>query len=151
VALSAINLPPFSHWVTDNATYIRDDAYLTRYGLYLGRTTAPDTDIAVVTAGALAYWSHRPTVDLLGKSDEVIARGPERKRFHPGHGKWDYSYSIGRLRPAVIAQIWRFSPEDERYIARLGYRRRSHAGAPAPPTGTSSVPTGVICCGWERP
>jgi hypothetical protein len=26
--------------------------------------------------------------------------------FRPGHMKWDYDYSIGKLRPDAIVQLW---------------------------------------------
>jgi 4-amino-4-deoxy-L-arabinose transferase-like glycosyltransferase len=57
---------------------------------------------AVYFAGVLPYLlpEHR-FHDLLGKSDLHIARtlahaGP------PGHNKWDYTYSLGRVRPDLV-------------------------------------------------
>lgn len=64
-------------------------------------------------------------IDLIGKSDRVIARGEMRavgqgiyalKEFYPGHMKWDYRYSIGELRPDVVAQLWLYPEEAELYL-----------------------------------
>lgn len=62
---------------------------------------APAT-IGVYYAGTMPYLlpEHR-FHDFLGKSDRHIARG----RAHPGppgHNKWDYAYSLGRVRPDLI-------------------------------------------------
>ncbi|MDD4280019.1 MAG: hypothetical protein PHX74_09830, partial [Candidatus Sumerlaeales bacterium] len=29
------------------------------------------------------------------------------REFYPGHLKWDYEYSIGKLQPEVICAIWK--------------------------------------------
>jgi hypothetical protein len=68
----------------------------------------------VITAGNIPYFSERTSIDLLGKSDPVIAREPARinstlfqpGNYRPGHNKWNYAYSIGELKPDVVAQIW---------------------------------------------
>jgi hypothetical protein len=83
-------------------------------GLALKEVTTEDAVIAVVTAGNIPYFSERTAVDLLGKNDPVIARGPayinsslfEPGNWRPGHNKWNYAYSIGELKPDVVAQIW---------------------------------------------
>lgn len=81
----------------------------------LTRVTDEQATIAVVWAGSIPYFAERPSMDLLGKNDPVIARqaGHERwtglgrlGQFVPGHNKWDYSYSIGQLRPDVVAGLW---------------------------------------------
>jgi hypothetical protein len=62
-------------------------------------------------------------VDLLGKSDRVIARTARREGvgFYPGHDKWDYAYSIGSLGPDVVAQLWFPTSDELRAIERSGY------------------------------
>lgn len=83
-------------------------------GLALRNVTTVDATIAVVTAGNIPYFSERTSIDLLGKNDLFIARGPARINsslfepgdYRPGHNKWDYAYSIGIFQPDVIAQIW---------------------------------------------
>jgi hypothetical protein len=66
-------------------------------------------------------------VDLLGKADAVVARRPPTRivpaRYRPGHNKWDYAYSLGRLRPPVIASLWMPTAGDLCDVARWGYRQ----------------------------
>src|SRR5205085_9684680 len=46
------------------------------------------------------------SVDLLGKMDPVVAHGkPKPIAFRPGHVKWNYPYSVGRLRPDLVTQL----------------------------------------------
>jgi hypothetical protein len=83
-------------------------------GIALNKVTTSNATIAVVTAGNLPYFSERTSIDLLGKNDPVIAKGPARINsslfepgdYRPGHNKWDYAYSIGVLQPDVVAQTW---------------------------------------------
>ena len=91
-------------------------------GLYLKEMVPPETHVAVVWAGALPYFSHLPSVDLLGKSDPVIAREKPRN-MQSGHNKWNYEYSIGELRPGVIASLFKATKEDKAYLRSLGYKR----------------------------
>jgi hypothetical protein len=77
----------------------------------------------MTAAGNIAYFDHRPAVDLLGKMDPVIAReAPKPIEFRPGHDKWDYAYSIGHLRPAVITQLWFAESKDLCDLRAWGYR-----------------------------
>jgi hypothetical protein len=74
--------------------------------------TTENASVAVVTAGNIPYYSQRYTIDLLGKSDKVVARTPPHlgglldPNYRPGHDKWDLAYSIGTYQPDVIAQAW---------------------------------------------
>lgn len=105
-----------------NAAHVHDDETMTRYGLLLRATTAPDATLAVAWAGAPTYWSHRATVDLYGKSDARVAHeAAQRVAFKPGHTKWDYAYSVGQLRPDVLASLAPTTPADLAALARWGY------------------------------
>src|SRR5262249_50536845 len=88
--------------------------------------------VAVVWAGALPYFMNRDAIDLLGKSDRVIAHedmhrpapgsgGSGLTYFYPGHLKYDYAYSIGTLRPDIVAQLWKDPETAQPYLA--DYRR----------------------------
>jgi hypothetical protein len=85
-----------------------------RETLLLRAITTDKASIAVTRAGTIPYFTGRPAVDLLGKTDthvaHELARVPSGLRrfvaFHPGHMKFDYDYSVGHLRPDVIAQLW---------------------------------------------
>lgn len=82
----------------------------------LETVTLPQARLAVFNAGVLPYFCERPVIDLLGRNDSHVARGPMHKlgsgweriaRFQPGHMKWDYAYSIGELKPDVVVQVWK--------------------------------------------
>ena len=89
-------------------------------GIALNKVTTADATIAVVTAGNIPYFAERTSIDLLGKNDPVIAKGPARINsslfepgdYRPGHNKWDYAYSIGVLQPDVVAQTWENTDEE---------------------------------------
>lgn len=106
-------------------------------GLALRKVTTEDATIAVVTAGNIPYFSERFSIDLLGKNDPVIARGPvhinsslfEPGTYRPGHNKWDYSYSIGALQPDVVAQLWE-GTEAQAALYLIGYRQVVIDGIP---------------------
>jgi hypothetical protein len=90
---------------------------------HLKEFTTPETRIAVVSAGAIPYFSDLPAIDLLGKNDPVIAKGPNHISggivyLRPGHMKWDYDYSIGTLKPDVVLQIWGDIETAEAYLAK---------------------------------
>jgi hypothetical protein len=69
--------------------------------------------IAVYFAGTLPYYMPGYRFhDVLGKSDRVIAQMPARAG-PPGHSKWDYAYSLGLVRPAVIVTAAPFDGADE--------------------------------------
>jgi hypothetical protein len=98
------------------------DAATVSSALQLRDATGPDVSIAVVTAGAVPYYSERPSIDLLGKSDPVIAASdPHDIPFHPGHDKWDYEYSIGALRPDLVVQLWHEDQSVRTLLEQLGY------------------------------
>jgi hypothetical protein len=90
--------------------------------------TAPKAKIAVYLAGTLPYFAGREALDLLGKTDRIVAHEEARPipsgisplvGFWPGHMKWDYAHSIGDERPDVVAQVWWLSAaEAEPYLQR---------------------------------
>ena len=94
--------------------------------LALNKITAPQASLAVVSAGAIPYFTDRYAIDLLGKNDPYIAHLKaygagnifNLETFRPGHMKWDYDYSIGQLKPDVVVQLWGDSDPAEAYIAR---------------------------------
>lgn len=91
--------------------------------LALQTATRPGTSIAVVGAGTVPYLlPQHYAIDILGKTDPVIARGPIRQslgrpdvaflrlgnenRMRPGHMKWNYAHTLGELQPDVIVSLW---------------------------------------------
>ena len=129
------HLEGLSFWAKNNAAQYADEARYSRLGLLLARSTPKDFRIAVVAAGATPYFSDRPTEDMLGKNDKVIAHEKPRGVFSPGHDKWDYQHSLGAQNPSMIIELADVTPEDEAYIAKLGFRQL--------PNGLWLKPTGV--------
>jgi arabinofuranosyltransferase len=105
------------------------------FALHLKQITKPGATIAVVYGGAIPYFADRRMIDLLGKSDRRIARETMRQieglwkyiYFYPGHLKWDYAYSIGELKPDVVAQLW-WKPEEAEPYLRADYTSRIFGG-----------------------
>ena len=125
IAIS-VNGSPARAWLRDNAPEVQLDAVWARYGLVLKQFTAPSSKIAVTGAGNTPYFAHRESIDLLGKADKHVAHGPFQRSgpFRPGHSKWDYSYSIGSLRPDAIQNFW--AGKTPAFLCRLqqwGYRQ----------------------------
>jgi hypothetical protein len=105
-----------------------NDAYLS-IALALRDTTTSDATIAVLTAGTIPYLlPDNRVLDILGKTDPVIAHGPVRTPMsiadvpdmRPGHMKWDYARTFGQLRPDVIVSLWP-GTEDEAAPYLEGY------------------------------
>jgi hypothetical protein len=101
--------------------YVDYDIQKIREALWLKGNSKADATIAVYSAGTLPYFAHRPTIDILGKSDKYISKLPMRlpndnqpavnpwsnwRLFWPGHMKYDYNYSIGQLQPDVVQGLW---------------------------------------------
>jgi len=116
--------------------HVPDNYKMVKRGLLLTKITNPHAKIAVVWAGAIPYFSNRYAIYLLGKNDKILAhenmqvsyRSSKFIDFYPGHLKWDYSYSIGQLKPNVVAQLWQ-SPEDAAlYLDRHLPKGRSPMG-----------------------
>ena len=101
-------------WLIFPPLHVNDNRESVNTALLLKEITNDQARIAVVWAGAIPYFSDRYSVDLLGKNDREIAHGNARVSsglsrfidFYPGHGKWDYSYSIGQLRPDIVVSLW---------------------------------------------
>jgi hypothetical protein len=88
-------------------------------------TTEAGASIGTIWAGVPAYYSHRTMLDLLGKNDTFIATSAPHGDFFPGHNKWDYDYSIGKLQPDVIFQTYDRDIEKNLHqrIANWGYKK----------------------------
>jgi hypothetical protein len=109
-----------------------NDLMLTRTNLFVTEsvetmrdTTETGASIGTVWAGVPAYYSNRTTFDLLGKNDTFIATSAPHGDFFPGHNKWDYNYSIGKLQPDVIFQTFDRGLEIDLHerIINWGYKK----------------------------
>ncbi len=124
----ALLLKPSFHWGANQNNLRRARAIET--------ITTEDARVAVVWGGAIPYFANRPSIDLLGKSDPVIARLPANlpdegsplTSFVPGHNKWDYGWSIGELKPDLVTHLW-LRPREAEELLRADYVEIRVAGA----------------------
>jgi len=120
--LFQVSGPAAMFWAAHGAVHTRDDAAMARYGRLVASVSTEAT-VAVVWAGSLVYFSRLPAIDLLGRSDERIARLPPRPDmpFWPGHSKWDYDLSVLHDRPDLVLQLWKPTHTEVERILCGGY------------------------------
>jgi hypothetical protein len=105
--------------------HIEKNEKMVERALALKEVTRQEATIAAVWDGAIPYFANRSTVSILGKNDKLVARKNMRQTagpgklvaFYPGHLKWDYAYSIGRLKPDVVVQLWEAQEEAGPFLA----------------------------------
>ena len=119
----ALNFFGVSNWLlrTNNGGLLDADAEAVRYGVALREATTPNAKIAYIAAGSMPYFAGRQAIDLLGKSDPVIAKGKPAAPFYPGHSKWNYAYSIGQQKPDLVTSLWASTVADQQNMAAWGY------------------------------
>jgi hypothetical protein len=126
-----VSLLPFVDFLINKAPpYSKYDATMSKFGLEINEFTSEGASVATLYAGAPVYYSNRSAIDLLGKSDIAIARnrtppitkGHPFSEFFPGHNKYDFDYSVGLLRPDVVAQHLNLPGELES-LSRWGYTK----------------------------
>lgn len=72
-------------------------------GLWLKQNVPPDTTIAVLTAGAIPYYSQLKTYDLLGLTNREIGKhGKSNLGSWPGHQKYDTDFIISKKPDYII-------------------------------------------------
>jgi hypothetical protein len=89
-------------------------------GVKLKKFAPHNTKIAVIWAGALPYYSDLFAIDLMGKNDKYIAKQPAKNRSS-GHNKWDCDYSIRRLKPDYIDNLFRSMKECHYLVEKMNY------------------------------
>ena len=92
-------------WAVQNGFAVAQDKTHSRIGLAISKMSTDDAVVAVTRAGSLPYFSNRRSIDLLGKSDPVIAKGAAVFRFVPGHNKWNLDHSMGSRRPDLVCAV----------------------------------------------
>jgi arabinofuranosyltransferase len=105
-------------------------------GLALKRLTTERATVGVISAGGIPYYSQRPGVDFMGKTDAHIARlSPDlsgsvawdNRWTIPGHNKYDLNYSIKGLRPTYV-ESFRWGRQDLSDWARARYAEVHYEG-----------------------
>jgi hypothetical protein len=88
-------------------------------GLLLKQNSSETAKVAEFWAGQSIYFSDRPGIDLLGKSDSHIARMQARpEATKPGHNKYDFDYSLGALKPDFVIAMFRLPVNRAEMIRR---------------------------------
>ena len=122
VAILAANGNSLLRWHRAGPAYLGIDASWVEDGLLINACTVPGTTVGAFAAGQIIYYADRPGVDLLGKSDRVIARMEPAAGFRPGHNKFSYERSVEQLSPDVLTDTGLGMPPDLLQIAeRSGY------------------------------
>jgi hypothetical protein len=73
-------------------------------GVLIRDHTESTATVAGFAAGCVPYFSHRPAVDLLGKTSREIARGRPQPGRPIGHNKFDHERSLG-MRPDFVVSL----------------------------------------------
>ncbi len=117
--------PVMQQQKNNNLLLTRTNLFVTESVETMRDTTETGASIGTIWAGVPAYYSHRTMLDLLGKNDTFIATSAPHGDFFPGHNKWDYDYSIGKLRPDVIFQTYDRDIEKNLHqrITNWGYKK----------------------------
>lgn len=107
LVMLVINRPFFGEWPRGPVASVADNQLNVERGLVVRQITMPDARVAVFWAGAIPYFSQRTGIDLLGKSDPVIAhqRTVDPEIFLPGHNKYNVEHSIGHLQPDLFIPV----------------------------------------------
>jgi len=90
-----------------------NNAHMAKTARVVADVTTPEATVTVAWAGIVPYVSERYGIDVLGKTDPVIAKkemrnfpGQAQEGFWPGHLKSDLAWSVGDKRPDVLLQAW---------------------------------------------
>lgn len=75
-------------------------------GVMLKQTALKDSTVLVAAAGCLPYFSHLPSLDLLGKNDRHVARVAPATAGRTGVNRFDVDWSL-RTRPDFVAGLVR--------------------------------------------
>jgi hypothetical protein len=89
-------------WGLANVPEMQKERNRVRTGLLIKASSAPSAVVAAAAAGQIPYFAERRSLDVLGKADAVIAKGPSRGEFRPGHNKWNLEHTVRDLQPDVV-------------------------------------------------
>ena len=91
---------------------VKYDIQRARKGLLIEKNFNSSCRLASHAAGNIFYFAEGfYAIDLLGKSDNIIAKSTPATSFRPGHNKWNYNYSIKTLKSDIVADRWGEFPQ----------------------------------------
>ena len=108
---------------------VDENIVMVNRAIAISEVTTSDATVGVTYAGAIPYYTGRPAIDFLGKSDEYVERlapdltgstGWYGMRSVPGHNKYDLYYSIVRLAPTYVQNV-RWGRQDLSEWAKTAY------------------------------
>lgn len=133
-----------------------------RLGVFIKANTPANASIGDTWAGITAYFSERRGIDFLGKCEPHVARMPAASEGTvPGHNKFDFEYSIGKLKPDYVAATFKLPvtqadmAEDARgdyaFIGRLYFSEafRQHC-LPYPVPASLGFRRTLFACRWSN-
>lgn len=88
-------------------------------GVYLNTVKGIHDSLAVFPAGQSPYFSMIYAIDMLGKSDQYIAKLDEVYGNRPGHNKFDAVYSMARKPSYVFPGLYRTWPSSKKEQVQL--------------------------------
>ncbi len=101
-----------------------------KLGRHLAENRPEDTEIAVSAAGALAYYSRLPTIDMYGLNDHHIARQPFPRARGARMMKFDNEYVLSRKPDLIVINRGFFRAGDTRAERVLGDPRGMLVASP---------------------
>jgi hypothetical protein len=123
ILIIAHNKEAYVLYFKKNFPMLKSDIYRAKLGLILGKYIDKNHLIGVHAAGNIPYFSECRCIDLLGKSDKIIAHSLPKSDFRPGHNKWNYIYSLIFRKPILIADNW---GKIDEFISKLPYKQLSN-------------------------
>ena len=99
---------PFGLWVTQERGAVYQEQQSTRFMEEIGRAMEPlpGGSLATIGIGAIAWFSRRPILDMVGLADAHIARSPRFPGAKNGHEHGDANYVMQRAPEFVLLFTW---------------------------------------------
>ncbi len=124
-----------NNWLLlDMPLFVEKNEMRVQEALLVSELTDSQATIAVSWAGSLPYFAERKAIDLLGKTDRIIARKKAKvfslegtsalTDFIPGHMKWNYRHSISLLKPDVVVQLWLHNEKTDEHYLKNDYLKK---------------------------
>ena len=130
---------------------VREVAAWKQVGKWLRQHASPGDTVAVITAGAIPFFSGLPAIDMLGLNDRHIAHRemPQMGSLQAGHEKHDVDYVLSREPKYVIVGVYGLSrqlrapetmiapfyPAERRLLRHPEFMARYHAEVARVPGG----------------
>lgn len=133
VSVNMSFLPELTLW--EKPYHASNHQIFVNTSIALNELTTSTATVGVFWSGIIPYFTGRPAIDFLGKSDRYIAQlppdlsgaaGGSNMTSMPGHNKYDLTYSIKKFEPTYVQSFqWGtqnlFQWNQSRYVT-VGYK-----------------------------